>query len=339
MTVLSFLEVKDGFIKLSQQPHNATFEDWVTLPNQIALKQHDSGVIRVKPVKPSTQALVLSCAIHGNETAPIEILSELLSKIVLGYLEPKVNVLFILGNPESMKISQRFVEINMNRLFNGAYKDYPKTEQNKYELERAKDLETYVSQFFNDFPEANKRHLDLHTAIKPSFHQTFAIRPFDNHPITKAHKALLSAAGIEAVLQHNKPSTTFSAFSVSQFGAEAYTLELGKVKPFGENNVADFAKATQCLELLLQDKALTDYGSENVIEYKVVAEIIKHSEEFKFYVSESVENFTPFPQGFLIAEDVDFNYRVAFNQEAVVFPNINVPVGQRVAVMVTKVDN
>ena len=145
--------------------------------------------------------------------------------------------------------------------------------------------------------------------------------------------------GIEAVLQHNKPSTTFSYYTNNAFNAEAYTLELGKVKPFGENNPEDFAQAIDCLNALVEDSDTQDLNADNLIEYKVVAEIIKNSEDFKFYVKDDVENFTPFPQGSLIAEDFDYNYRVAFSEEAVVFPNTNVPVGQRVAVMVTRVND
>ncbi len=336
--MLSFLEITDGFIKLSKQPHKEAFEQWVELPNHVKLRQLDCGVLQVLPAQPTNEALVISCGIHGNETAPIEIVSHQISQIVLGSIIPKVNVLYILGNPESMNISQRFVELNMNRLFAGAYKNYDLSEATAYEIKRAERLESLVSDFYLSFNDEQRIHLDLHTAIKPSYHKTFAIRPYDGKRITKSSKKLLLAAGIEAVLQHNKPSTTFSYYTNHVFNAESYTLELGKVKPFGENNAADFALAVQCLDALVQAKDLAQFDVSNLVEYKVVAEIIRNTDDFKFYVSENVENFTAFPQGSLIAEDIDYNYRVAFAEEAVVFPNINVPNGQRVAVMVTKVN-
>ena len=336
--MLSYLEVQDGFTQLAKQPHNPAFEAWVELPNRVKLRMLDAGVLQIRPAEPSESALVLSCGVHGNETAPIEIVAAQISKIVTGAIEPKAELLYILGNPESMKIAQRFVSINMNRLFAGAFKNYQLTNESRYELERAEALENYITDFFNASPNARKMHLDLHTAIKPSFHKTFAIRPFQASPISKQSQKLLIALGIEAVLQHNKTSTTFSYFSVEKFSAEAYTLELGKVKPFGENNPDDFAAAIHCLDRLVQDQEIDGHNSNRLIEYKVVAEIMKNSEDFKFYVPDNIENFTAYPQGYLIAEDYDYNYRVAFERESVVFPNINVPIGQRVAIMVTEVN-
>ena len=337
--MLSYLEVENGFIELASKNEVETSNDWESLPNGVALKYLEQGILQVKPAGQSNQYSVISCGVHGNETAPIEIVSNLISKICKGVIEPKQNLLFILGNPESMKIAERFVSINMNRLFNGAYEKYEKTSESQYELERAATLESFVTAFFKQDSRAIKVHLDLHTAIKPSFHKTFAIRPFNHEAMNNRSKQFLAGMGIEAVLQHNKPSTTFSAFSVEQFEAEAYTLELGKVKPFGENDVEDFRKAIDCLTAFVQGKDCLGASAQEVIEYKVVAEIIKQSEAFKFHVAESVENFTAFPQGYLIAEDENYNYRVAFQEEAVVFPNPNVPVGQRVAVMVTRKDD
>lgn len=336
--MLSFLEVETGFIELSSNSEAETSDNWTVLPNGVQLQYPEQGVLNIKPAEASREYCVISCGVHGNETAPIEIVSKLISQICKGLVTPAINLLFILGNPESMLISKRFVSINMNRLFNGAYKDYEQSHENQYELARAEKLESVVHAFFAQDSKSTKRHLDLHTAIKPSFHKTFAIRPYSAHLVSHENKKLLEALGIEAVLQHNKPSTTFSAFSVEQFGAEAYTLELGKVKPFGANNIEDFKAAVSCLNAIVQDKPVSGASAGDLIEYKVVAEIIKKSESFKFHVSESVENFTAFPQGYLIAEDEDYNYRVAYQNESVVFPNPNVPVGQRVAVMVTQRD-
>ena len=100
----------------------------------------------------------------------------------------------------------------------------------------------------------------------------------------------------------------------------------------------DFQRAIDCLNLLVENRNLANLDISELVEYKVVAEIIKHTDEFKFNVPDDVENFTPYPQGFLIAEDENYNYRVAFQNEGVVFPNPNVPVGQRVAVMVARKD-
>ena len=186
--MLSYLEVKDGFIQLAKEKFDTKFTNWVRLPNQVKLRMLDTGVLEVKPAESSDHAMIISCGIHGNETAPIEIVSNQISQLVTGALEPKCNLLYILGNPESMKIADRFVEINMNRLFAGAYNSYDKTNENSYELERAARIEYLVSGFYEEYQQASKTHLDLHTAIKPSYHKTFAIRPFNPSPITNRIK-------------------------------------------------------------------------------------------------------------------------------------------------------
>lgn len=333
------LKKPDGFILACLDDNFNWQKEWQKL-DDCSLRCVDSGVIQVKPDADSFEGVVISCGIHGNETAPIEIVSQLISKIIKGELKPKVNLLFILGNPASMKINQRFVALNMNRLFAGAHTNYTKDAENTYELERAENLEKCVKVFYEKQSLSSRLHLDLHTAIRPSFHKTFAIRPHTDHLFLPGSKFLLRCLGIEAVLQHNKPSTTFSYYSVSQLNAEAYTLELGKVKPFGENDPDDFSLAINCLEALVEQKNLLEVelpDSKPLKNYEVVGEIIKQSENFILHLGKDVENFTPFPPDFVIAEDSDYVYRVGETEESVVFPNPDVPVGQRVAVMVKTV--
>lgn len=339
--MLSILQREDGFITLTRnndlsELNEYVDESWIELSNRVQLRLIDIGVIEVKPVSQSDQYIVISCGIHGNETAPIEIVSRLISQIVNSELEPKVNLLFVLGNPESMKASTRFVSINMNRLFASNSKNYPRSEENSYEIDRAERLEKLVSLFFERANGNEKIHLDLHTALKPSFHKTFAIRPCNVNKISLISKQLLSAMGIEAVLQQNKPSTSFAYSSFEKCSAEAYTLELGAVRNFGENDPDDFVMAIKCLQYLIANTDISRIQSKPLIEYKVVDEIIRRSEDFIFHVEEDVENFTSYPKGYLIAEDKGYNYRVTYDHEAIVFPNINVPVGQRVAIMVAR---
>lgn len=47
--------------------------------------------------------LLLSAGIHGNETAPIELLDRLLHDIARGDLKPRARILFLFGNPEAMR--------------------------------------------------------------------------------------------------------------------------------------------------------------------------------------------------------------------------------------------
>lgn len=337
--MLNLLKQKNGFIEFSKKEVELKEDHILECDSGIKMKVHSRGVLEFYPKNESKKAVILSCGVHGNETAPIEIVSEQISQIIRGDIIPQVNLMYILGNPESMLIEKRFVAVNMNRLFCSRHKDYEITSENKYEIDRARELEFLVNDFYHRYENNRRIHLDLHTAIKPSYHKTFAIRPVSDSRISHQSKLLLQSMGIEAILQHNKKSTTFSAYSSEYFNAEAYTLELGKVKKFGENNPDDFILAHQCLDAIVKDQPCLNNEDQNIIEYKVVAEIIKNCEDFNFYIDDTVENFTAFEKGHLIAEGNDYEYRVNHDSESVVFPNINVPVGQRVAVMVTQESN
>ncbi|MBO0217352.1 succinylglutamate desuccinylase/aspartoacylase family protein, partial [Vibrio sp. Vb2880] len=54
---------------------------------------------------------------------------------------------------------------------------------------------------------------------------------------SKALIDFLDSAHIEAVLLSNSPSSTFSWYSAENFGAQAHTMELGRVARIGENDL------------------------------------------------------------------------------------------------------
>jgi len=138
----------------------------------------DTGIILFEPLSHlSTKDIVLSSAVHGNETAPIEICADLIQQLILGDLHLEERVLFLFGNPASINISQRFVEENLNRLFSGGHS----IDQGQgpglinKERHRALLLENVIRDFFeqgslistatcSETDEPRQRfHYDLHT--------------------------------------------------------------------------------------------------------------------------------------------------------------------------------
>ena len=66
----------------------------------------------------------------------------------------------------------------------------------------------------------------------------------------------------------------------------------------------------------------------------MVHEIINTGEHFSFHVPDDVANFTAYPPGTLIWEDETTQYHVGEVPESIVFPNRDVPIGQRVGLLV-----
>ncbi|WP_299496282.1 succinylglutamate desuccinylase [uncultured Shewanella sp.] len=310
-----------------------------------ALSEHtqvhvwDSGVIVFEPHACLGKDIVLSCAVHGNETAPIELCNALITRLLAQDIKPKQRVMFLIGNPQAIKLERRFVDENLNRLFNGGHS---KGDAVNPERVRAKKLEDYVERFYNQPLKGQKNdetlvartriHYDLHTAIRASKHEKFAIYPYSpNKKYSSEQIMFLAKSGIDTILFHNEPTTTFSYFSAHHFQAHAFTIELGKVYPFGQNDMSRFSALNERLIGLItaQDLPIPSLNMADVNLYRVARSINKHVEDFRFSFSDDVENFTAFKQGEVLATEGGKEVVVEHEMEAIVFPNAKVPVGQR----------
>ncbi|WP_027855890.1 succinylglutamate desuccinylase [Marinobacterium jannaschii] len=307
------------------------------LPDGSRLIVSDTGVMTLEPANEVAPVdLVLSCGVHGNETAPMELVRDMVSDLIHGRLTLGVRLLVIIGNPVAATKAQRFDEVNLNRLFSGAHANHQ-----GHEAERALNLEAAVDRFFDYGGAGRSRcHYDLHTAIRGSEHEKFAVHPFmDGKPYSDTQLGFLTACGIEAVLFSNKPSTTFSYYSKGAHGAAAFTLELGKVHAFGDNDLSRFTRIDQALRLLITEGrfARGDWKQELVC-FDVCHELLKDADDFALNFSDDLNNFALFNKGELVAFSSAKEYRARESREAIVFPNANVPVGGRAALMLKAVE-
>src|SRR3546814_3695843 len=87
---------------------------------------------------------------------------------------------------------------------------------------------------------------------------------------------------MEAVLLQNKPSIVFSAYTYDQLGAESFTLELGKARPFGENDGVNVSLLETRLQQLIEgNEPESDDSLDGLQLFSVAREIIKHSDSFR----------------------------------------------------------
>ncbi|WP_371185924.1 succinylglutamate desuccinylase [Thalassotalea maritima] len=312
--------------------HHLTFDGG---RRQILMSVLDTGVISFEPVDGDTDTdVVLSSAVHGNETAPIEICQRLIQHIIQGDLELKQRVLFLFGNPAAINIGKRFVEENLNRLFSGAHSDGPGLCND--ERIRAKMLEDFVRDFFDQGGSIDsgrtRLHYDLHTAIRGSKNDKFAVYPYlHGKPRDKRQLQIMAACGVNTILLSESPTTTFSYFSSNEFQAHAFTVELGKVRPFGENDMGNFVACQQTLYRLLagQDLALKPFVENDFNLFKIFKTINRETDRFALHFADDALNFTDYPLDYLLATDGEKEHRVSAAGEAIIFPNAKVAKGQR----------
>jgi succinylglutamate desuccinylase len=292
------------------------------------------GVIVFEPVCDYTQNIIISAAIHGNETAPVEIMGALISDLLANKYSLKVRLMVIFGNIEAMRKGERYLNIDLNRLFSGHYVHYP----DRMETQRAATLQQVVADFYGAAKNKFKLHFDLHTAIKPSYHATFGLLPY----LPGGHYdpdmiAWLQSIGLDALVVNHTPAATFSYFTSNEFGVSSCTLELGKAQPFGHNDLLKFERIRIGLVNLVLGQTTEHHPSSALITYKVSQVLIKQSEQFKLHIDDNAENFSEFPEGFILASDQNIKYRVNTSQGYILFPNNDVKIGFRAGLLLEKV--
>ena len=284
----------------------------------------DAGVIAVEPDQPGPKDVVFSCAVHGDETAPIEMVRDMLHDIFSGNLSVKHRTLFLIANPAAIVNGTRFVDMNMNRLFSGAH-----AKGSTLEHARAAKIEHCVARFFR---QQQRFHYDLHTAIRDSAHEKFAVYPFTHGGPYKKHQlTFLAQCGVNTILLNQAPTTTFSYYSVREHNADAFTVELGKVRPFGENDMSRFAQADTMFRQLISNAQLDlpDFEPSQHHIYDVCRTINRTQENFTLHFPDDVANFTEFELGAVLASDGELDYLVEQPGERIIFPNAQVTLGQR----------
>ncbi len=288
------------------------------------------GILELTPTecRETARACVLSVGIHGNETAPIELLGSCLARIEAGLLPLGAPVLVILGNLEAIRRAERYVNTNLNRLFR---RDLDETGM---EPDRARQLMSVVDDFYARHSGRERLHYDLHTAIRDSRFPRFVVEPFADTPIRPEQWRWLAEAGIQAVLHQHRHSWTFSHYSKHYHQAQAFTLELGRALPFGHNDLTALAPMTRLLEALLEGREPRGADPARMAFFRVAHELMRQSQDFRLCFPDDTPNFTEFAPDTRLAEDASAGpFTVQDEPLSVVFPNAAVELGARAALL------
>ncbi|MCC8401497.1 succinylglutamate desuccinylase [Paraburkholderia sp. MMS20-SJTN17] len=312
-----------------------------TCANGVRWTWQDDGVLVIEPAheQADLRSVLVSAGVHGDETAPIELLSRIVADIAQGRAALACRLLVVLGNIDAMRDGGRYRDDDLNRLFSGRHLQLPRS----HEAPRAAALEQAAMRFFADASEAPgaRWHIDMHTAIRASVFERFALLPHTGKPFSRAMFEWLGEARIDAVLLHTTKGNTYSHFTAQACGADACTLELGKVRPFGQNDLTRFEGADLAVRALLagarvDSRSNAPTGGESTLPrvFTVVDQLTKQSDAFELLLASDVPNFTPLAKGTLLARDGDYRYTVRRDEERIVFPNPAVKPGLRAGLLV-----
>ena len=321
----------DGFLAATLAARLPESRQWV-LASGARVSWVDIGVLRYDPPEArarSGEALLLSAGVHGNETAPMELLDELAGALLAGELQPGCALLLVFANPAAIAAGRRFLSDNMNRLF---VADRP-VAHDGVEGRRARQLMQHVQAFLQGFGDT--AHLDLHTAIRGSRYRRFAISP--REAPSEHWLARLGAWGVQAIVSNPRTRSTFAAWSASWAGA-SFTIELGRVRPFGENYPGDIGAFRDGLwRFLATPLAGSPLGrpGPKPIGFVISREIIKRSTDFALQLPADCENFTEMEAGCALASEYGTQYRATAG-EHILFPNAQVANGERALLLIRR---
>ena len=268
--------------------------------------------------------LLLSAGVHGCEVIPIQLLDRLIQAIARGEINPRARLLLLFCNVPAMRAGVRRFQQDLNRLFCGAHAAHDSAE-----ARRAAELERLAADFFS-LPGRQRRHYDLHSAMRASRFEQFAICPWvAERAVSAGSLQRLGAAGVSAVLLKEKGAATFSAHTATRHDAEAFTLEMAESAP---------GQWPECLDRFLEAARGWIEGDEPRGEppqaFRLAFEVINSGETFRLCLPADIVNFEPLPVGTLLAEDGERRWVLDREQARVLFPLPDAAVGERAALIV-----
>lgn len=161
---------------------------------------------------------IILAGVHGNETCGIAAIKKILPNLKI----ERGSVMFGYGNPRAIKANQRYVEANLNRMFNNAAA-LSAQDRVSYEYHRAQVLKNYLNKA--------EALLDLHASSIPNS-KPFAICESNAVGIVKFFPVDLVVSGFDQV----EPGAT--DYYMNRLEKIGICLECGYIKNLRSTKIA-----------------------------------------------------------------------------------------------------
>jgi len=265
---------------------------------------------------------VIIAGIHGDEGLGVKVLEKLAETIsqkkILGELH------LLLGNPEAYKKNVRYIDTDLNRLFNESHKDLSKLDNPNNEQKRAIEIGLLLR-------DANFL-LDIHSTSKPSV-------PFLYIENSPKHKQLASKFGIEMIVLQGKkfrPEELFSSTDsfVDRCGGIGITYESGWQKDFSSldnvfENTLRFLSAVGTIDFVKHKKI------DSLKQYLEIYDcVVPLQKEFTF--SSDYENFDFVPANKTLAYEAGRPI-IASEDSYIIFPKKNIVINSPACCLAKKI--
>ncbi|MDW6004233.1 succinylglutamate desuccinylase [Vibrio mangrovi] len=324
---------RQSFLIDSLYSDGALLSSEYTTDDGVLLKLHCPGVLEVIPpqLDEKTQHIVVSCAIHGKDAGPVELVNRIVSDIESGFQPVREHCLFIIAHLEALKHHTQFFDENLERLFD----DKPR--ESSQELVIADNLKIFLKAFWKETSSENRWHFDLHSTLNPSSYHTFAISPKVRHTVRpKALVNFVELSHLDALVLANAPSSSFSWYTADCYSARSLAIALGQSSRLGQSLLDRF----NAFDITLRDlcaREPNEHLPRKTKFYRVSRTIVRMNDDFDFIFSDEVENFTAFVHGEVFGHDGDKPLMAKNEGEAILFPDKYVSVGEQAALMVCPV--
>ncbi|WP_010091896.1 succinylglutamate desuccinylase/aspartoacylase domain-containing protein, partial [Burkholderia ubonensis] len=118
----------DDFLAFTLAGDAPAVRDGVCAGGAVRWQWQGEGLLALEPGAAgvaSSRSVLVSAGVHGDETAPIELLSMLVRDVAAGTLPLACRLLVVFGNSPAMRAGGRYLDDDLNRLFSGRHAQVP----------------------------------------------------------------------------------------------------------------------------------------------------------------------------------------------------------------------